>query len=110
MLKTLHDLRYPSIVRIAADRIAEGLTLHDVLSATASWGAIAGRRKLKIVQCEAALRPTLRIIFASDTEKTGLNDQAEPMSICRFLSTQVYRITISTWIIKYLTDTLQRTG
>ena len=37
------------VVRIAADRIAEGLTLHDVLSATASWGAITGRRKLKIV-------------------------------------------------------------
>ena len=31
-------LRYPPIVRIAADRIAGGLTLHDVLSATASWG------------------------------------------------------------------------
>ena len=43
------DLRYPPIVRIAADRIAEGLTLHDVLSATTSWGVIAGRRKLKIV-------------------------------------------------------------
>ena len=47
-----------------------------------------------------SIRPTLRIIFASDAEETGLNDQAEPMSICRFLSTQVHRITISTWIIK----------
>ena len=47
--KCYDGLRYTLIVRIAADRIAEGLTLHDVLSATASWGAIAGRRKLKIV-------------------------------------------------------------
>ena len=37
------------LFRIAADRIAEGLTLYDVLSATTSWGVIAGRRKLKIV-------------------------------------------------------------
>ena len=47
--KRYDGLRYPPIVRIAADRIAEGLTLHDILSAMASWGAIAGRRKLKIV-------------------------------------------------------------
>ena len=47
--KCYDGLRYPPIVRIAADRIAEGLTLNDVLSATASWGAIAGHRKLKIV-------------------------------------------------------------
>ena len=61
-----------------------------------------------------SIRPTLRIIFASDhdAEETGLNDQAEPMSICRFLSTQVRRITISTCMgyKKYLTDTLQRMG
>ena len=42
--KCYDGLRYPPIIRIAADRIAEGLTLHDVLSVTASWGAIAGRR------------------------------------------------------------------
>ena len=37
--KCYDGLRYPPIVRIAADRIAEGLTLHDVLSATASLGS-----------------------------------------------------------------------
>ena len=47
--KRYDGLRYPPIVRIVANRIAEGLTLHDVLSATTSWGGIAGRRKLKIV-------------------------------------------------------------
>ena len=47
--KRYDGLRYPPIVRIAADRITEGLTLHGVLSAMASWGAIAGLRKLKIV-------------------------------------------------------------
>ena len=47
--KRYDGLRYPTIVKIAADIITEGITLHDVLSATASWGAIAGCRKLKIV-------------------------------------------------------------
>ena len=45
-MTAIHTLR---LFRIMTDRIAESLTLHDVLSATASWGAIAGRRKLKIV-------------------------------------------------------------
>ena len=47
--KCYDGLRYPPIVRIVTDRITEGLTLHNVLSLTASWGATAGRRKLKIV-------------------------------------------------------------
>ena len=39
--------------RIVTDGIAEGLTLHDVIMTSPSWGAIAG--KLKIVKCEACL-------------------------------------------------------
>ena len=34
---------------ITIDRIAEGLTLHDVLPTPASWGIIAGYCKLKIM-------------------------------------------------------------
>ena len=35
--------------RIVTDRIAEGLTLHYVITTSASLEAIAGRSKLKIV-------------------------------------------------------------
>ena len=42
-------------VRIVTDRISEGLTLHDLVPTLASWGAIAGGRKLKIVKCESCL-------------------------------------------------------
>ena len=37
------------------DGIADGLTLHDVVTTSAALGAIAGLRKLKIVNCEACL-------------------------------------------------------
>ena len=53
--KRYDGLRYPPIVRIVTQGIAKGLTLHDFVPTSTSWGAIAGRRKLKIVQCEACL-------------------------------------------------------
>ena len=55
-------MRFPQIFSIVTDGITvEGLTLliHGVVTTSASWGggAIAGRRKLKIVWCEACLKP-----------------------------------------------------
>ena len=54
------SLQFPLIFRIVTNRIAEGLTLHDVVKTSASWGggAIAVRPKLKIVKCA---------LFSNDT-------------------------------------------
>ena len=76
--KYYDGLQYPPIVRIAADIIGEGLTLHDVLSATVSWGPsqVVGSSK------SCSVRPLLERNY--DAKKSLLNEQHVSYSIYPF--------------------------
>ena len=70
MFKRDDGLRFPPIVKIVTDGIVEGLTLHDVVPTSASWGpsqvvvsykSCSVRPALRTAHIEMGLRPPGRL-------------------------------------------------